>query len=88
MKKIIIAGGCLFAVLILLFASIPITAAVQTTTIKEKSIGYNFFVNLKNLLENKKSSMQPDGYPGELIGILINLIIAFFYWLSYIFPPS
>ena len=81
MKEKIIAGGCLFAVFILLFASIPITAAVQTTTTKEKNTGSNLFVNLKNLFENKKSLMQFDRYPGELIDMLINFILGFILWI-------
>ncbi|MCX6665492.1 MAG: hypothetical protein NT038_05460 [Euryarchaeota archaeon] len=79
MKKIIIAGGCIFAILILILASIPVTANPQTTTTIKNIIESNL-ADGQNFLKNHK--LSPTGWlPGDLIDFLINLLIGFYMWL-------
>ena len=78
MNKKILIGGTLAIIFVL--ASFSSVASAQTTPLNKNILKTNL-VNLKNLLENKKSSLSSDWYPGVLIGFIINLFIDFYIWL-------
>ena len=88
MKRTLIVGGSLFAIIILVLASLPVTAITQKTIPQEKSMESNFFIYLKNLLNDKKSLLSPDWEPGDIIDILINILIGLLYFWGRIFPPQ
>ena len=78
MKKVVVVGGCLFAIIILIVASVPVYANPQTTITIKNIINSNLGDGSNFLNYHKLHTLG--WLPGDLIGILISLLFYLFIW--------